>query len=62
MKKRSFQEKKAKYVDWSGREDIKAELKFGLVMLLADYGYPPIDEDEVYQEVFVQAENYKKYR
>jgi len=54
-------EKKAKYVDWNEREDIKAELKFDLVMLLADHGYPPIDRDEVYQEIFEQAESYKKY-
>jgi len=31
-----------------------------LMILLADHGYPPVDIDEVYQNVFEQAENYKK--
>jgi type I restriction enzyme, R subunit len=52
---------KAKYTDWSQREDIKAELKVDLIMLLAENGYPPVDRDEVYKEIFEQAENFKKY-
>ena len=52
---------KAKYTDWSMRDDIKAELKVDLIMLLADHGYPPVDRDEVYKEIFEQAENFKKY-
>ena len=48
--------------DWSQREDIKAELKVDLIMLLADNRYPPVDRDEVYKEIFEQAENFKKYR
>ncbi len=53
---------KAKYTDWSKRDDIKAELKVGLIILLADNGYPPVDRDEVYKEIFEQAENFKKYK
>ena len=53
---------KAKYTDWSKREDIKAELKVDLIMLLAENGYPPVDRDEVYKEIFEQAENFKKNR
>lgn len=53
---------KAKYTDWSKRDDIKAELKVDLIILLADNDYPPIDRDEVYKEIFEQAENFKKYR
>jgi type I restriction enzyme R subunit len=52
---------KAKYTDWSKREDIKAELKVGLIVLLAKHGYPPVDRDEVYKEIFEQAENFKTY-
>jgi len=52
---------KAKYTDWSKRDDIKAELKADLIILLAESGYPPIDQDEVYKEIFEQAENFKKY-
>jgi type I restriction enzyme R subunit len=53
---------KAKYTDWSQRDDIKAELKVDLIMLLAEHGYPPVDRDEVYKEIFEQAENFKKYQ
>lgn len=53
---------KAKYTDWSHRDDIKAELKADLIILLAENNYPPIDRDEVYKEIFEQAENFKKYR
>ena len=52
---------KSSYPDWSDREDIRAELKVDLIVLLAEYGYPPIDHDEVYKEIFEQAENFKKY-
>jgi len=53
---------KAKYTDWSQRADIKAELKVDLIMLLAKFGYPPVSRDEVYKEIFEQAENFKKNR
>ena len=53
---------KVKYTDWNQREDIKAELKVGLILVLAKHGYPPVDRDEVYKEIFEQAENYKKYQ
>lgn len=53
---------KAKYTDWSKRDDIKAGLKVDLILLLAEYGYPPVDRDEVYKEIFEQAENFKKNR
>lgn len=53
---------KAKYTDWSQRDDIKAELKADLIILLAQYDYPPVDRDVVYKEIFEQAENFKKYR
>ncbi|TWT71494.1 hypothetical protein Pan14r_38040 [Crateriforma conspicua] len=53
---------KVKYTDWSQRNDIKAELKVDLILVLADHGYPPVDRDEVYREIYEQAENFKKYR
>jgi hypothetical protein len=52
---------KAKYTDWSQREDIKAELKVNLIILLADNDYPPVNRDEVYKEIFEQAQNFKKH-
>jgi type I restriction enzyme R subunit len=53
---------KEKYTDWSARDDIKAELKVDLILVLAKHGYPPVDRDEVYKEIFEQAENFKKFR
>ncbi|MCB9351224.1 MAG: type I restriction endonuclease subunit R [Lewinellaceae bacterium] len=53
---------KAKYTDWSKRDDIKAELKVDLIILLAEHDYPPVDRDEVYQEIFEQAEGFKRYK
>ena len=40
----------------------KAELKVDLIRLLAKHGYPPITKDEVFKEIFEQAENFKRYR
>lgn len=53
---------KSRYTDWDNREDIKAELKMDLIMLLSDYDYPPQTYDETYKEIFEQTENFKKYR
>ncbi len=52
---------KAKYTDWSTREDIKANLQVDLILLLDEFGYPPVTIDDVYKEVLEQAENFKKY-
>jgi type I restriction enzyme R subunit len=53
-------EGQAKFPDWNKRDDIKAALKVGLIILLDEFGYPPVDKDEVYVEIFEQAENFKK--
>lgn len=53
---------KSRFTDWNEKADIKAELKMELIILLDEHGYPPVTRDEVYQEIFAQAENYKKYR
>ena len=50
---------KSKYTDWDKREDIKAEIQVDLILLLDKYGYPPVNEDEVYKEIFEQAQNFK---
>ena len=51
----------AKFPDWNKRADIKSALKVGLILLLDEFGYPPVERDEVYVEIFEQAENFKKY-
>jgi type I restriction enzyme, R subunit len=53
-------EEQAKFPDWNKRDDIKSALKVSLILLLDEYGYPPVERDEVYVEIFDQAENYKK--
>ena len=58
---RAVVDDKAKYTDWSTREDIKANLQVDLIILLDRYGYPPVTIDDVYKEVLEQAENFKKY-
>ena len=50
----------ARYPDWNKRDDIKSALKVGLILLLDEFGYPPVERDEVYVEIFEQAENFKK--
>jgi type I restriction enzyme R subunit len=52
---------KSKYTDWANRSDIKAELQMDLILILAEHGYPPVPQDDVFKEIFEQAENFKKY-
>ena len=51
----------SKYTDWTNRDDTKARLNRDLIIVLAKHNYPPITNDEVYKEIFEQAENFKKY-
>lgn len=53
---------KAKYTNWSKKASIRAALQADLIVLLDDNGYPPEPQDEVYQNVIEQAENFKKYQ
>ncbi len=53
---------KAKYTNWSKKASIQAALQADLIVLLDDNGYPPEPQDEVYQNVIEQAENFKKYQ
>lgn len=53
---------KSNYTDWSTRGDIKAELKMDLIVLLSEYGYPPVTNDAVFKEILEQAENFKQHQ
>lgn len=53
-------DEQARFPDWNKRSDIKSALKVGLILLLDEHGYPPVERDEVYQDIFEQAENFKK--
>ncbi len=59
---KSLVDGQAKFPDWNKRDDIKSALKVGLILLLDEFGYPPVERDEVYVEIFEQAENFKKNR
>ena len=53
---------KAKFADWSTRDDIKNQLNMDLTILLYKNGYPPEWDEEVFEKVMEQAENFKKYQ
>lgn len=52
---------KAQYVDWSTRDDIKNQLRMDLTVLLYQNGYPPEWDEEVFDKVLAQAENFRKF-
>ena len=39
----------------------ESNLQVDLILLLDEFGYPSVTINDVYQEVFEQAENFKKY-
>lgn len=53
---------KAQFADWSTRDDIKNQLNMELTILLYQNGYPPEWDEEVFEKVMEQAENFKKYQ
>jgi len=55
-------DEQTRFPDWNKREDIKSALKVDLILLLDEFGYPPVERDEVYEEIFGQAQNFKKNR
>lgn len=52
---------KAQFADWSTRDDIKNQLNMDLTVLLYKNGYPPEWDEEVFEKVMEQAENFKKF-
>lgn len=52
---------KAQFADWSTRDDIKNQMNMDLTVLLYKNGYPPEWDEEVFEKVMEQAENFKKY-
>lgn len=52
---------KAQFADWSSRDDIKSSLNMELTVLLYNNGYPPDWDEEVFEKVMEQAENFKKF-
>jgi len=54
-------DEKVQFADWSTRDDIKNQLNMDLTILLYKNGYPPEWDEEVFERVLEQAENFKKY-
>ena len=54
-------EDKSKFAEWSTRDDIKNQLNMELTVLLYNNGYPPQWNEEVFEQVMEQAENFKKH-
>lgn len=52
---------KSQYADWSTRDDIKNQLNMDLTVLLYKNGYPPEWDEEVFEKVMEQAENFKSH-
>ncbi len=52
---------KSQFADWSSRDDIKNQLNMELTVLLYKNGYPPEWDEEVFEQVLEQAENFKRY-
>lgn len=48
-------------LDWSSKDDVKDELRMRIAMVMQKHGFPPIYLGGVYDEVFKQMENYKRY-
>lgn len=51
----------AVYADWLNNDNIKGKLASQLTYLIYKEGYPPQWDEEVFQKVLEQVENYKKY-
>ena len=52
---------KAPYEDWPTRDDMKNQLNMDLMILLYQNGYPPEWDEEIFEKVMAQAENFKKF-
>mgnify|MGYP003427432708 FL=1 len=52
---------KSSFADWLTNKNVRAELNQNLFFLLDENGYPPEWNDEVFDQVLDQVENYKTY-
>lgn len=52
----------AVYSDWLNNDNLKSELASDLTVLIYKEGYPPEWDEEVFEKVLEQVENYKTYK
>ena len=48
--------------DWINNTSLKNDLAFELSILLYKEGYPPEWDEEIFKNIMVQVNNYKKYQ
>lgn len=53
---------KTHYTNWAKKAAVRAAMQADLIVLLDDNGYPPEPQNDVYQNIIEQAENFKKYQ
>ena len=51
----------AVYADWLNNDNLKGDLASELAVLIYQEGYPPEWDEEVFEKVLKQVENYKRY-
>lgn len=61
-KVKNLVDKETDFPDWKNNTAIQASLFAGIIILLDENGYPPIERNEVYKEILDQAENFKRNR
>lgn len=61
LKIKALIDDKSQFADWSTRDDIKNQLNRDLTVLLYKNGYPPEWDEEIFEQVMEQSENFKKY-
>ncbi len=59
-KVKNLVDKETDFPDWKNNTAIQASLFAGIIILLDENGYPPIERNEVYKEILEQAENFKR--
>lgn len=58
---KSLVDDKARFADWNTRDDIKNQLNMDLTVPLYENGYSPDWDDEIFNQVLEQAENFKRH-
>ena len=52
---------KSSFANWLSNDNVKAELNQEIFFCLYNNGYPPEYNDEVYDQVMDQVENFKQH-
>lgn len=53
-------DEQAIFPEWKKRDIFKLALKVGLIFILDEFVYPPVERDQVFLEIFEKAENFKE--